>query len=262
MRHRHQGVLITVATLNGTELTGRDTLVVGGTGNVGYFLVDGFLRAGARVLVPSRSPEKIERIKARLGSDAAQNIVAVSGDIGSPEGAATLGTQVADLTHGLAAVAASPSSWHQNQSMIKAGFADFKRVIEASLYPHYLAAETFLPLIEPSGSYTTINGPAGFVDAPFPGTGAISVAAAAQGLLIQAFAREIEGQPRINEVVMHAYLGPQGTRTNSPLRGERVGDFVAALGSPLGTGVHSQTIHLTADEQIEQALSGDFTSAT
>jgi hypothetical protein len=183
-----------MATLQGTELEGRDALVVGGTGNVGFFLVDGFLRAGARVLVPSRSPEKIQHLKDRLGSQKAKNILEVPGDVGSPEGAAT-----------------------------------------------------------------TINGPAGFVHSPFPGTGAISVAASAQATLVQAIARETDGQPRVNDVVMHAYLGPQGTRQGSPLAGEQVGDFVAALASPLGQDVHGQTIHLTSSQQVIDALTGNFT---
>jgi NAD(P)-dependent dehydrogenase (short-subunit alcohol dehydrogenase family) len=143
--------------------------------------------------------------------------------------------------------------------MLRAGFAEFQHVIETRLYPHYLAAEAFLSLVEPDGSYTTINGPAGFVHSPFPGTGAISVAASAQATLVQAIARETDGQPRVNDVVMHAYLGPQGTRQGSPLAGEQVGDFVAALASPLGQDVHGQTIHLTSSQQVIDALTGNFT---
>jgi len=251
-----------MTTLNGNELEGRDTLVVGGTGNVGFFLVDGFLRAGARVLVTSRSTSKIERLKSRLGADKAARVVEVLGDIGTAEGAGLLAKQVADLTDGLTAVAAAPSSWHQNQSMIGAGFADFKHVIESSLYPHYLAAEAFLPHLEADGAYLTINGPAGFVHAPWPGTGSISVAAAAQGTLVQAFARETEGHPRVNDVVMYAYMGPNGTRTGSPLTGEQVGDFVAALASPLGQKIHGRTIHLRSTQQVEHALVGAFPTDT
>ncbi|WP_129662402.1 SDR family NAD(P)-dependent oxidoreductase [Rothia uropygialis] len=247
-----------MATLHGTELAGRDTLVLGGTGNVGFFVVDGFLRAGARVIVPSRSPEKINRLKARLSHEGSQHVVAVPGNVGTPKGAESLGAMVGGLSDGLAAVAASTSGWHQNPSMMKAGFADFQHVIEASLYPHYLAAETFLPLIESDGSYTAINGPAGFVHSPFPGTGAISTAAAAQAMLIQAFARETEGHPRVNDVVMHAYMGPEGARRGSPLEGEQVGDFIAAVASPLGRNVHAQTLHVKHGHQVDDALHGSF----
>lgn len=247
-----------MSTLTGTEFAGRDTLVVGGTGNVGFFLVDAFARAGARVLVTSRSQAKIDHLKERLGAAKAANVVAVLGDVGTPDGARALQGAVQQLTDDLAAVAAAPASWHQTRSMYQAGFEDFKNVIETRLYPHYLAAEAFLPLLSPDGSYTTINGPAGFVDAPQPGVGSISVAAAAQNKLIRAFAGETGGRPRVNDVVMTAFMGPQGTRPGSPLTGEEVGDFVVSLASTAGEGVHNRTLVLREPRQVEAALAGNF----
>ncbi|GAA4736808.1 SDR family NAD(P)-dependent oxidoreductase [Phytohabitans rumicis] len=246
-----------MTTLNGTELKAHDTLVVGGTGNVGYFLVDGFLRAGARVLVPSRSQANLDRLRSRLGPAAAQRLVPVLGDIGTADGAARIQARVGELTGELYAVAAAPASWHQTASMLQAGFADFKHVIETRLYPHYLAAEALLPLIATAGSYTTINGPAGFISPPPPGIGAIAVAAAAQNKLIEAIAAETAGRPRVNDVVMKAFLGPRGTRPGSPLTGEQVGDYLAALAAN-GTGVHNRTLQLHDPRQVDQALSGTF----
>ncbi|WP_045746875.1 SDR family NAD(P)-dependent oxidoreductase [Actinoplanes rectilineatus] len=245
-----------MTSLNGTELKGYDTVVVGGTGNVGYFLVDGFLRAGARVLVPSRSTANVDRLRSRLGS-AADRLVPVLGDIGTADGAVQVQEQVRQLSSELFAVASAPASWHQSHSMLHAGFAEFKNVIETRLYPHYLAAEALLPLIALGGSYTTINGPAGFINPPPPGIGAIAVAAAAQNKLIQAIAAETAGTPRVNDVVMKAFLGPDGTRPGSPLRGEQVGDFIAALAAH-GTSVHNRTIQLTETGQVTEALSGTF----
>ncbi|PUB27676.1 NAD(P)-dependent dehydrogenase (short-subunit alcohol dehydrogenase family) [Promicromonospora sp. AC04] len=245
-------------TLTGEELAGRDTLVVGGTGNVGTFLVDAFLRAGARVIVPSRSPEKLERLRHRLGPKKAEHLVELTGNIGTPEGAADVQQQLRDLTDDLYAAAAAPASWHQTSSMFRAGFADFQNVIETRLYPHYLAAEAVLPLLNQEGSYTTINGPAGFGRAPMPGTGSIAVVAAAQAKLIEAFAVETGGRPRVNDVIMMAFLGPQGTRPGSPLTGEQVGDFVASLASSADQGVHQQTIYLHEPRQVEDALAGTF----
>lgn len=246
-----------MTTLDGTELKGRDALVVGGTGNVGSFLVDGFLRAGARVLVPSRSEANLDRLRSRVGPAAAERLVPVLGDIGTADGAARVQAQVRALTGGLFAVVAAPASWHQTESMLQAGFADFKNVIETRLYPHYLAAEALLPLIEAGGSYTTINGPAGFIGPPPRGIGAIAVAAAAQNKLVEAIAAETAGQPRVNDVVMKAFLGPRGTRPGSPLTGEQVADYVVALAAA-GTDVHNRTIHLRDPRQVDEALSGTF----
>lgn len=245
-----------MATLTGTELAGRDVVVAGGTGNVGYFLVDGFVRAGARAIVPSRSPQKLERLRARLGPDTSERVVGIDGDIGTPEGAAEVQAQIREAAPHLWAAASAVTSWHQVPSMYQAGFADFKHVIETGLFAHYLAAQTLLPLLAEDGAYTTINGPAGFMGPPPPGGGAMAVTAAAQAKLMQAFGVETGGRPRVNDVIMVAFLGPGGTRQGSPLAGEEVGDFVAALSSPAGAAVHNQTITLRDPAQVQAALAG------
>lgn len=247
-----------MTTLTGGELSGRDAVVVGGTGNVGTFLVDGFLRAGARVIVPSRSGTNLDRLAARLGDSRSDRVVPLIGDIGSPQGAAALHHEIASLSGGLAAVAASPASWHQTSSMLRAGFQDFKHVIETRLYPHYLAAEALLPLLDPDGAYTAINGPAGSLRPPQPGLGAISTVAVAQSKLLAAIGAETGGRPRVNEVVMMAFLGPHGTRQGSPLTGEQVADYVVALSSSRAADVHGWSIDLRDPRQVEDALAGRF----
>lgn len=245
-------------TLDGTELAGQDTLVVGATGNVGYFLVEAFLRAGARVLAPSRSEERFARLLSRLPHHTHERVTHLPADISTPSGARDLGDQVREHASPLAAVVVSSASWHQNRSMLEAGFEDFRSTIETRLFPHYLAVQTLLPRLRAAGSYVFINGPVGFLGSPPPGAGAIAVAAAAQSGLMRAIATETTGQVRVNEVVMHAFLGPHGTRSGSGLRGEEVGDYVASLAASNNADVHSRTLHLKTPSQVEAALTGDF----
>lgn len=244
--------------LTGQELAGRDVVVAGGTGNVGYFLVDGFLRAGARVIVPSRSGQKLERLQARLDPRSGDRLVGLVGDIGTPDGAVELQGQIRDVTDNLYAAVAAVVSWHQTASMVRSGFGDFARVIETGLFAQYLAAETLLPLLAEDGAYTTINGPIGFLGAPPPGLGPMAVVSVAQAKLIQAFAVETGGHPRVNDVVMMAFLGPSGTRPGSGLAGEQVGDFVALLSSPAAADVHGRAISLRDPRQVQAAFDGTF----
>lgn len=245
-------------TLDGTELAGQETLVVGATGNVGFFLVDGFLRAGARALAPSRSEERFERLLSRLPEHTRERVTHLPVDISTPAGARDLGEQVREHAPSLATVAASAASWHQTQSMLGASFDDFRSTIESRLFPHYLAAETLLPLLRAGGSYVFINGPVAFLGPPPPGTGAIAVAATAQSGLMRAVAGETAGQARLNEVVMHAFLGPHGTRPGSGLHGEEVGDYIAALAASNSPDVHGRTLHLKTTADVEAALADDF----
>ncbi|WP_158861713.1 SDR family oxidoreductase [Leifsonia sp. AG29] len=245
-------------TTPGALLSGKTALVLGGTGNVGYYLVDGFIRAGAEVLVVSRSAGNLDRLTARLGTDRAERISPIIGDIGTPEGARAVQAAVRDATARLDAVTVAAASWHQTPSMLQAGFEDFKRVIETRLYPHYLAAEALLPLVDSAGSYTTINGPAGFMPSPRQGLGPISVVSAAQDKLTRSFAAETDGHPRVNDLVLTVFIGPHGTRPGSPVSGEQAGDYVAALASAAGAGVHNRTLDLSRPEQVAEAVAGRF----
>lgn len=232
--------------------------MVGATGNVGFFLVDAFLRAGARVLAPSRSEERFERLRSRLPEETRERVTRLQVDLSTPAGARDLGDQVREHASLLAAVAASAASWHQTGSMLDAGFDDFRSTIETRLFPHYLAAEVLLPLVRAGGAYVFINGPVAFLESPPPGAGAITVAAIAQNGLMRAIAVEKAGQTRVNEVVMHAYLGPHGTRRGSGLRGEEGGDYVASLASSTNPDVHGRTLQLEHSAQVEAAFAGNF----
>lgn len=245
-------------SLDGTELADNDTVVVGGTGNVGFFLVEGFLRAGARVLVPSRSEEKFATLLTRLPEHHRDRVSHLPVDVSTEAGGRALAEQVHQRAGSVAAVAASPASWHQTPTMLGAGFDDFRATIESRLYPHYRAVENLLPVLEPGGAYIFIGGPVAFMD-PIPvGTGAIATATLAQSALMRAIAAETTGERRVNEVIMHAYLGPHGTRRGSGLLGEQVGDYVAALASNTDPEVHGRTLQLQTPAQVTAALAGDF----
>jgi hypothetical protein len=129
-------------------------------------------------------------------------------------------------------------------------------VIEATLYPHFVIAEALVPALKPGGSYTTVNGPVGFTDGVHASTGPIAAATAAQNRLMLAIADETGGDPRVNDLVMWAYLGPNGTRPGSPSRGEEVGAFLAWLAGPAAKGVHGRTIHLRTPDQVQRTLAG------
>ncbi|WP_112134289.1 SDR family oxidoreductase [Glycomyces dulcitolivorans] len=241
--------------MNTPQLAGATALVAGGTGNVGYFAVDALLRAGAEVLVPSRDPAKIERLRSRLAPDLESRLLGLRGDIGTAAGAREIAAQVRDAG-GLDAVVSTVTSWHQGPPVLAAGFDAFRSVIEAALYPHFTAAEALVPLLRPGGAYTTVNGPAGFVDQVGAQVGPIAAATAAQNRLVLAIADETGGDPRVNELVMWAYMGPNGTRPGSPLRGEAVGDVLAWLSSPAAKDVHGATVHLRQPDQAQRILDG------
>ncbi|MER7180228.1 SDR family oxidoreductase [Streptomyces hyaluromycini] len=238
-------------------LDGATALVAGGTGNVGFFAVDALLRAGADVLVPTRSNAKFDRLLSRLAPELRDRLSGLPGDISTPEGAREIAERAETRTFGgLDAVVSTVASWHQGPPVLSGGYDAFREVIESTLYPHFVIAEALVPVLKSGGSYTTVNGPVGFTDSVHSSTGPIAAATAAQNRLVLAIADETGGDPRVNDMVMWAYLGPNGTRAGSPLQGEEVGAFLAWLASPDAQGVHGRTIHLRTPDQVRRVLAG------
>jgi NAD(P)-dependent dehydrogenase (short-subunit alcohol dehydrogenase family) len=238
-------------------LDGATALVAGGTGNVGFFAVDALLRAGADVLVPTRSNAKFHRLTTRIAPELRDRLTGLPGDIGTPEGARDIAGQArTKAPGGLDAVVSTVASWHQGPPVLSGGFEAFRNVIESTLYPHFVIAEALVPTLKAGGSYMTVNGPVGFTDGVHSSTGPIAAATAAQNRLLLAIADETGGDPRVNDLVMWAYLGPNGTRPGSPLRGEEVGAFLAWLAGPAAKDVHGHTIHLRTPDQVRRTLAG------
>ncbi|MEQ9814629.1 MAG: SDR family oxidoreductase [Azospirillaceae bacterium] len=82
------------------EMDARRVVVTGGTGSLGEALIRGFARRGARVGITARSPEKAERLTARLAAEGIRIDVAIA-DLAAPETAATAVTALADRLGGL-----------------------------------------------------------------------------------------------------------------------------------------------------------------
>lgn len=73
------------------DLSGRTALVTGSTQGIGHAIATGLARAGARVVVNGRSPERVESavrtVRAESGNDA---VVGAVGDLATEDGAAAV----------------------------------------------------------------------------------------------------------------------------------------------------------------------------
>jgi NAD(P)-dependent dehydrogenase (short-subunit alcohol dehydrogenase family) len=218
-------------------LDGKTALVLGGAGEVGEGIVRGLLAAGATVAVPSRSEERLASLRARLGSPA--RLLTVLGDVGRPQGLAVLSGRLESDCPPLDAVVASLGGRWQGPRLVELSVEMWEQILRGSLTAHFLAARTFLPLVSRrKGTYIFINGDTA---QPVAGSAPISVASAAQLMLMRTFAAEDDGQARILSLVLTQRLastapagGPAGTLTADAV-GERVARLVAEDGEP-GSG--------------------------
>jgi NAD(P)-dependent dehydrogenase (short-subunit alcohol dehydrogenase family) len=232
------------------SLSGLATLVAGGTGNVGRYIVSALLDRGATVVVPSRSRDKLEALRAAAGAQG--RLVTLVGDVGDERDAERIRDEaVRQVASPLDAVVASLGRWNGAPTLLGATRAELMGALENYVVAHFVVARTFLPAVAArGGSYTFINGPSSF--STWPGSGLVSVATAAQSMLARVIGEETGATDgaRITELIIHpsAWIGPEGTTNGGPIDGDAVGRYVAAI---VGGGVTGETtLHLESSEQL------------
>jgi NAD(P)-dependent dehydrogenase (short-subunit alcohol dehydrogenase family) len=234
-----------------SELNGRRVLVAGGTGNVGTHLTRELLLAGAQVVVPSRSMDKLGRLREALARSS-ERLIGVEGDVAGSDGSARVRQEAERMAGGpMDAVVASLGGFVGAPSVLSAPLKDLERAVQGYLYAHFVVAQTFLPgLSEIGGAYASINGPLAWAPS-FPGTGLVSIASAAQAMLAKVLMKEMaESRARINEVVLYSAFGWGDAEKRNTVTGEDIGRYVGYLVSGAGSEIRGQTVHLRTPEDL------------
>lgn len=220
------------------DLAGKGFLVAGGAGVAGECVTLALLRRGARVVVPSRAPERIERLRSGVKDEFLPYLHTVVGDIGDPAGAERVRDRVAADFGSLDGVVASLGAWWEGKVLTEVSFGTWQRILQDNLTAHFLAARTFLPELagRSDAVYVALAGIAAI--RPLPRSGPISVTGAAQTMLLRILQEEFaDGPVRLHEI---AILTPIVTRhwpREEPieqgwLSGDQVGEYVATVVSP------------------------------
>lgn len=198
----------------------RVVVVAGGTGLLGGHVVRALLRAGARVIVPTRRPvAEAVRTLVPAGTDRLHMVHVPSWD--APEAL----LDAADRWRPDAAVVAL-GGWWIGTELVDLAPETWRRLLADHLTAHFLAARTLAPLVAdaPDPVYLALNGAA--AREPMAGSGPVSVAGAAQTMLLEVLRREAIGQRvRFHELVVLAAVA--GDERNLTPESTVTGDAVA-----------------------------------
>ncbi|MGL4612107.1 MAG: SDR family NAD(P)-dependent oxidoreductase [Trueperaceae bacterium] len=221
-------------------------LVLGGAGEVGEGITRQLLAAGATVIVPSRSQDKLEQLKTQLHHP---NLLTKVADISSLEAAEQLRAELkTDLGH-INHVVASLGGWWQGQPLTEISLELWHTLINNSLTAHFIAAKTFIPLLQESkGTYTLING--GGAIHPVPTAGPISASAAGQLMLGNVLAAENKGfGVRVNNLVLATPIKTRSRPDGQPdwLTADDAGRYCLQL---MGADTMGETIIFQTRSQV------------
>lgn len=210
-------------------------VVAGGTGAIGEAITDALLGAGALVVVPSRSADRLADLRVRLEDrlqDADHHLVPIVGDVGDPDGAREVRDATLGRTGRIDHVVASIGGWWSGPLVREVDPATVDEVLTAGLGAHLACAQALLPTLDgiDGATYTMLNGSG--ARSPVRGSGAVNVSAAAQLMLARVLAAE---QPADGATVRSLVIGtPVITRSRPDgrpgwLRGEQVAEEVLRL---------------------------------
>ncbi|MBX7165335.1 MAG: SDR family oxidoreductase [Pirellulales bacterium] len=232
-----------------SNLDGVHCLIAGGTGSVGEAIVRVFLRAGATVVVPSRTQVALDRLSEYLGDDAASpRLMTVVGNVGDPADAVRVRDEVLSRVGRLDAVVASlGGTWDERLKLVDVPFETWRNYWDSNLSPHFVAARTWLPVLagRQGSSYTLLGGLSAVM--PIAQYGVVSVNSAGQLMLARVLMEEMKDTcVRINQV-MFGYIHTRARAAHARpewITAEEVGEFCAYLASAAGACVGSGVIQL------------------
>lgn len=203
-------------------------IVFGGTGYVGSHLVRRLLAGGAIVIVPSRSPDNLGVLADTCGTDRDQ-LVGVHADLSGTVGAKAVAEAIArhgDLDLAVSAI----GGWWEGDRLLDLDLATWEVLLGSHLTAHFLAARTALPHLrgDRGAALITLNGIAALQ--PEVRSGPISIAGAAQKMLLDVLRAESE-QPgiRMHEVCVVNPIVGDGESEQADEAVVEIGDVVDTI---------------------------------
>lgn len=224
----------------------KTAIVLGGAGDVGEGIVRCLRAEGWHTIVPSRSAGKLADV--RKSTDGPGPFTSIVASIGDELGASSVAQQIASEHGPIDLVVASIGGWWSGPKLVDIPIQEWSEVLQNNLTSHLTAAKAFLPLIaeREGGQYAFING--GAARMPVPGSGAISIVAAAQEMMQKVFAAEqVKHDISIYSLMLLSLIKTRSRETAPPgsISADEVGHAINALyfnPPQTGASVEIQTI--------------------
>jgi NAD(P)-dependent dehydrogenase (short-subunit alcohol dehydrogenase family) len=200
-------------------------VIAGGTGPAARGTVGRLLHDGYRVLVPTRNPDQA---RALLDPDRATPALSFAqADLASEASTQQLVEGVVARHGAPTHVVAAVGGWTESPPVPDLGLDEFQGVLRTHLVPHLLLAKAFSPVLEgPDPCFLSFNGIAAWE--PHPHALPVSVAGAAQRMLIETLAAQPIGQRvRFRELVVWPVILDAAAAEAASIRDFIAGDDVA-----------------------------------
>lgn len=196
---------------NQKDLGNKLVVVAGGAGEIGERITRLFLQQGARVLVPSRSKEKLDALGASLSDVTTGELIPLETDVSTPQGLKTLAAAIQKEGVLRAAVSSVGTFW-QGPSALEVPLDEVHRVFEGTFFPYVGLTQTLIPALGPDTHFVKLNGILSLQAVPH--VSAFAVSATAQMAWTRSLIAEAtESTPWITELVIDSLVRTRSLQT-------------------------------------------------
>jgi 3-oxoacyl-[acyl-carrier protein] reductase len=137
-----------------TKESPQRVVITGGTEGIGKGIANNFLKAGAKVLITSRSAEKGEKAVSELkidNSSNSNNIHFIVGDVSIKESLDAVLIAAKDKLGGVDVLVVNAGIYPQTR-VLDLGLTEWNKVIDTNLTGTFLSVQTFLPELKKSST--------------------------------------------------------------------------------------------------------------
>ncbi len=161
----------------------KNIVVIGATGLVGGGIAGVLSTAGHRVLAIGRNRTSLDALQTRF-----PQIRLLVADIGSDSGAQAAAAGAIAALGTIDVVITSVNPPRGKMKLRQTTATQFAEFLDQSIISHFAAARAFLPVVAEAGAYVAVGG--GSADFVWPNFGHISIAQAAQRMMLNVLATE------------------------------------------------------------------------
>ena len=199
----------------------KNIVVIGATGLVGGGIAGVLSTAGHRVVAIGRNRTSLDALQTRFPL-----IRPLVADIGSDSGAQAAAAGAIAALGTIDVVITSVNPPRGKMKLRHTTAAQFAEFLDQSIISHFAAARAFLPVVAEAGAYVAVGG--GSADFVWPNFGHISIAQAAQRMMLNVLATEyaelkIAVRNYMITAMVHDGTGKEGISTH------QVGENIRAM---------------------------------
>jgi len=185
-------------------LVGRSAIITGANQGLGRAIATQFVRAGASVLLTARGEDLLRQVReelARLAVRPGQRVLAVHGDVASPESCDAVVRQARESLPDLTILVNNAGVYGPIGPVEEVDWEAWAEAIRINLFGTVLMCRAVIPLLRARGYGKIINLSGGGATAPLPRFSAYAASKAAVVRLTETFAEELrEARVDVNAI--------------------------------------------------------------